>query len=208
MPASIACDYRKVGLIELEAGRQWWRIHHRKHPSLQFNDSKLGNARFSPFFDTAGNVIPTIYAAADIRSALMETVLHDAPSPAHGFIYLAPVPEQRVLVQLTNKLALRLANLQTLGLRRAGIKRADLIDSEKPAYTLTRAFARALHAARPDVQGLSWHSRQNHEEVIVLFGDRIAPANLAVVTPAVSVAEDSVQLVLLELLAALGASSL
>ena len=138
----------------------------------------------------------------------METVLHDAPSPAHGFIYLAPVPDERLLVQLTNNSALRLANLQTLGLRMVGIKQADLIDSDKPAYASTRTFARALHAARPDVQGLSWHSRQNHEEVIVLFGDRIAPADLAVATPAVSVAEDSVQLVILDLLAALGASAL
>ena len=208
MPVPIACDYRKIGLLTVEAGCLWWRIHHRKYASLQFNDSRPGNARFGPIFDAAGNVIPTIYAAREIKSALMETVLHDAPSLAHGFIYLAPVPEQRVLVQLTNKSPLNLANLQTLGLRRVGIRRADLIDSDKPAYTSTRAFARALHAARPDVQGLSWHSRQNHEEVIVLFGDRIAPADLAVATPAVSVAEDSVQLVLLELLAALGASSL
>ena len=208
MPASIACDYRKIGLVEVEPGRTWWRIHHRKHASLQFNDSRLGNARFSPIFDTASNVIPTIYAAADIKGALMETVLHDAPSPAHGFIYLAPVPERRVLVQLTNKSALLLANLQTLGLRRVGIKRADLIDSEKPAYTSTRAFARALLAARPDVQGLIWHSRQNHGEVIVLFADRMAPADLIVATPAVSVAEDFIQLELMELLAALGASAL
>ena len=172
------------------------------------NDSRLGNARFSPIFDTAGNVIPTIYAASDIKSALMETVLHDAPSPAHGFIYLAPVPEQRVLVQLTNMSALRLANLQTLGLRRVGIKRAELIDSEKPPYAATRDFARALHAARPDVQGLSWHLRQNHGEVIVLFADRMAPADLVVATPSVSVAEGFVQLAFFELLAALGASAL
>ena len=208
MPASIACDYRKIGLVKVEAGSLWWRVHHRKNASLQFNDSRLGNARFSPIFNAAGNVIPTIYAAAEIRSALMETLLHDAPSPAPGFIYLAPVPEERVLVQLTNKSALQLANLQTLGLRRVGIKRADLIDSDKPAYTSTRAFARALHAARPDVQGLSWHSRQNHGEVIMLFADRIAPADLAVAGPAVSVADDDVQFALLELLAALGASAL
>ena len=208
MPASIACDYRKIGLVKVKAGRLWWRVHHRKNASLQFNDSRLGNARFSPIFNAAGNVIPTIYAAAEIRSAQMETLLHDAPSPAHGFIYLAPVPEERVLVQLTNKSALRLANLQTLGLRRVGIKRADLIDSDKPAYTSTRTFARVLHATRPDVQGLSWHSRQNHGEVIMLFADRIAPADLAVTTPAVSVTEDFIQLELFELLAALGASAL
>ena len=208
MLVPLACDYRKIGLVKVEAGRLWWRIHHRKYASLQFNDSRLGNARFSPIFDAAGNVIPTIYAAKEIRSALMETVLHDAPSPSHGFIYLASVPEQRVLVQLTNKSPLQLADLQTLGLRRVGIKRADLIDSEKPAYPLTRAFTEALHAARPDVQGLSWHSRQNHEDVIILFGDRIAPADLGMATPAVSVAEDGVQLALLELLTALGASAL
>ena len=207
MPASIACDYRKIGLVKVKAGSLWWRVHHRKNASLRFNDSRLGNARFSPIFNAA-NVIPTIYAAAEIRSALMETLLHDASSPAPGFIYLAPVPEERVLVQLTNKSALQLANLQTLGLRRVGIKRADLIDSDKPAYTSTRAFARALHAARPDVQGLSWHSRQNHGEVIMLFADRIAPADLAVTTPAVSVADDFIQHELFELLAALGASAL
>ena len=208
MAAPIACDYRKIGLVKVEAGGLWWRVHHQKHASLQFNDSRLTNARFSPIFDAAGNVIPAIYAAGDVKSALMETVLHDAPSPAHGFIYLAPVTEPRVLVPLTNTAPLLLANLLTLGLRRVGIKRADLIDSDKPAYFLTRAFAGALHAARPDVQGLIWHSRQNHGEVVVLFADRMAPGDLSVASAAVSVADDSVQLALLELLAALGASAL
>lgn len=205
---SIKCNYAKIGLVKLEAGARWWRIHSRKHGSTQFNLSTLGNGRFSPIFDAGGNLIPTIYGAMGIKGALMETVLHDAPLPAHGFIYLAPYTEQRVLVQLANRSSLNLANLQTLGLRRVGVKRADLVDSDKPAYAATRGFAKALHAARPDVQGLSWHSRQNHEEVIVLFGDRIASADLTMVSPTVSLDDDSVQPELLELLATLGASAL
>ena len=94
-----------------------------------------------------------------------------------------------------------------LGLPRAGIKRADLFDSEKPAYTPTRAFAQALHAARPHLQGLSWNSQQNHGKVIRLFADRMAPADLAVATPAFSVAEDDLQIALLPLLAALDATA-
>ena len=208
MPVSIACDHRKIGLLEVAAGRLWWRVHHQQHASLRFNDSRLANARFSPIFDADGNLIPTIYAAGDVKSALMETLLHDAPSPAHGFIYLAPVPEPRLLVQLTNTAPLLLANMQTLGLRRVGLRRSELIDSDKLAYPLTRAFAGALHAARRDIQGLIWHSRQNHGDAIVLFGDRLAPDDLAVAADAVSVADDGVQIALLELLAALGASAL
>ena len=103
---------------------------------------------------------------------------------------------------------LLLANLMALGLRRVGVKRSDLIDSDKPAHPLTRAFAERLHAARPEVQGLIWHSRENHGEAIVLFAGRMAPGGLAVATAAVSVADDGVQIALLELLAALGASAL
>ena len=82
MPASIACDHRKIGLVKVKAGS-------------------------------------------------------------------APVPEERVLVQLTNKSALQLANLQTLGLRKVGIKRADLIDSDKPRpSSIGVGLARAGCAAR------------------------------------------------------------
>jgi hypothetical protein len=44
-----------------------------------FNPNPLGNARFSPIRDAAGNVISTLYAATTPQGGLMETIFHDVP---------------------------------------------------------------------------------------------------------------------------------
>ena len=62
-------------------------IVYRVHPEIyspvggvvRFNDSDRGNARFSPIWDRAAKIIPTLYTGATYNCALMETVFHDVP---------------------------------------------------------------------------------------------------------------------------------
>jgi hypothetical protein len=66
-------------LMSWGAGEVMHRVHDVVYPVDSFNPSLLGNARFSPIRDSAGNVIPTLYAATTPQGALMETVFHDVP---------------------------------------------------------------------------------------------------------------------------------
>ena len=59
-------------------------------------------------------------------------------------------------------------------LRKLGITRKQLIDTEKDRYPVTRKWAEALYCQYADAQGLSWVSRQDDSaRAVMLFGDRI-----------------------------------
>ena len=73
--------------------------------------------------------------------------------------------------------SLDLVDLASVPLRKLGIARAQLIDSEKDHYPLTRRWAEAIHRQCPQAQGLSWISRQDDAaRAVMLFGDRIGVA--------------------------------
>ena len=137
----------------------------------------------------------------------METVLHDVPSPSASFIYVAPQAEERLLATIVNEVTLQLGDLKVLGLKRLGLSGAVVVDGDKPSYGDTRDFAQALHAARSDIQGLVWDSRQTKKQVIVLFEDRL-PENAFVCLDSTLVSDKSVQNVLYDLLETLGASAI
>ncbi|WP_292156262.1 RES domain-containing protein [Mesorhizobium sp.] len=60
-------------------------------------------------------------------------------------------------------------------MRKFGIKRHQLFDTEKDRYPEARAWAAAIHAQCLDVQGLCWVSRQDDGgRALILFGDRVA----------------------------------
>lgn len=159
----------------------WYRVHDLdprtgEYTAAAFNDSGRGNARFSPLRrpDT-GEVIPTMYAASTMRGAIMETVLHDVPVPASGYIHdierdlLSNLHMSSIGVQ-----ALRLVNFTSTGLRAAGLKHSDLFDDDKLDYPRTREWAAWCWAQYPDAQGLIWISKQdNQSKAVMLFGDRM-----------------------------------
>ena len=193
--------------MTIPAGTRWLRVHEKKYEPTQFNPSPDGNARFSPIRNAHGFIIPTLYVAQDGASALMETVLHDVPSPSAGFIYVPPAVEDRHLATIINQVPLQLGNLQVLGLKRLGLSGAVVVDGDKPTYGDTRDFAHALHAARGDIQGLVWDSRQTKKQVIVLFEDRLPIGALACVE-STQVSDRAVQNILYDLLETLGASAI
>ena len=64
-------------------------------------------------------------------------------------------------------------------LRKLGVTRKQLIDTEKDQYPATRQWAEAIHRQCPTVQGLLWVSTQDDSaRAVVLFGDRIAAGTL------------------------------
>jgi hypothetical protein len=69
---------------------------------------------------------------------------------------------------------LQLADLRSLALRKLGISRKQLIDTEKDQYPATRKWAEAVHRQCLEAQGLSWVSRQDDSaRAFVFFGDRV-----------------------------------
>lgn len=104
----------------------------------------------------------------------METVFHDIPHMA-GFKSF----DKRRLTGLTHSTvrieqALRLADLTSIPLRKLGVNRKQLIDTEADQYPVTRLWAEAIHAQCPHAQGLAWVSRQDDSaRAVMLFGDRI-----------------------------------
>lgn len=75
--------------------------------------------------------------------------------------------------------ALVLADLSNVALRKLGVTRAQLIDTEKDCYPETRRWAEAIHAEAVKIHDLCWTSRQDDRALaIMLFGDRIADKTL------------------------------
>ncbi|MBS0316068.1 MAG: RES family NAD+ phosphorylase [Proteobacteria bacterium] len=150
------------------------RVHQDLYEADQFNPGLKGNARFSPIRDTKGDLIPTLYAAATFEAAAMESVFHDV-SHAPGFKhYDKRKLEGQLHSEVKVKHALKLADLGSVALRKLGVQRKQLIDTEKDQYPATRRWAEAIHAQYPDIQGLSWISRQDDSaRAVMLFGDRI-----------------------------------
>ena len=150
------------------------RVHLEDYGATAFNPGVHGNARFSPICNAEGQPIPTLYAGVSLACALMETVFHDVPH-VPGFKSL---DRARFIRQVHSTLTLRqplqLVDLASIPLRRLGISRRQLIDTEKDTYPATRRWAEAIHTQCPSAQGLSWISRQDDSaRALVLFGDRI-----------------------------------
>ncbi|WP_431819423.1 RES family NAD+ phosphorylase [Burkholderia sp. F1] len=165
--------------ITLEAGTVLHRVHLDRYKADQFNPGVQGNARFSPIKDAKGDAIPTLYGGETMVCAMMESVFHDVPH-APGFKTL---DKSKLVGQVHSEVAviqnLELVDLASVPLRKLGVSRKQLIDTEKDQYPATRQWAEALHRQCPQAQGLSWISRQDDSaRAVVLFGDRIPPAAL------------------------------
>ncbi len=164
-----------VTLTELTTRQVLHRVHQEQYRADQFNPGVRGNARFSPIQNDQGQPIPTLYAGTTMDCALMETVFHDVPHTA-GFKTFDKgklTDQVHSTVEVTQPL--KVVDLASVPLRKLGVTRKQLIDTEKDQYPATRKWAEALHSQFPEAQGLSWVSRQDDSaRAVVLFGDRIA----------------------------------
>lgn len=170
-----------ASFTELVEGTVLHRVHQSQYQANRFNPGVRGNARFSPIQDDQGEAIPTLYAGTTLPCALMETVFHDVPHTAgfKSFDKAKLAGQVRSTVRI--EADLQLVDLSSVALRKLGVTRKQLIDTEKDQYPVTRKWAVALHRQCAQAQGLSWVSRQDDSaRAVVLFGDRIADGALQV----------------------------
>ncbi|MDI4233096.1 RES family NAD+ phosphorylase [Bradyrhizobium sp. Arg237L] len=179
MPAPPGDLAKLVKTVTWPKGQVIHRIHLKIYGSSEFNPGLTGNARFSPIKASDGANIPTLYGGTTFDCAAMETVFHDVPFSAGLKTFDKWKLTDQAYSQLTSKRDLNLADLSGTALRKLDIQRNEFIDTEKDKYPDTRKWAEAIHAACPGAEGLFWVSRQDDRAfAIVLFGDRLAAADL------------------------------
>lgn len=169
--------------LELPAAARLWRAHRLGRPPTTFVASPRPT-RFGPLLDAAGAAVPIWYGADSPEGAIHESVFHDVPFDARDPIILAATFADRALSPVRTRVAVRVVDLTTPGLRRIRVRRSDLIESDPAAYTDTVRWAVALRDADPAIGGMRWVARLDDRSLaFVLFGDRV-PADLLVEDPA------------------------
>ncbi|WP_299999644.1 RES family NAD+ phosphorylase [uncultured Cedecea sp.] len=176
----------------LNKGTLLHRIHHEQFAASQFNPGLQGNARFSPIQNAKGEPIPTLYAGMTKNCALMETVFHDVSFVPGLKTFDKSKLRQQVHSTLEIVENLKLVDLSSVALRKLGITRKELIDTEKDQYPITRQWAAKLYQQCPTAQGLAWVSRQDDtSRALMLFGDRIPRLSLAQTGQSLSLINDA-----------------
>jgi len=129
-------------------------------------------------------VAPTIYGGSSLDCALMETIFRDVPySPGLKTLSLEARVAGRMFSMLAATSDLTLIDLSSIALRKLGISRKHLLETEKEEYPASRAWALALYLQFPAAQGLVWTSRQDDRaRACVLFGDRVGGDTLRAVS--------------------------
>ena len=178
MPA----DGLKLTLYTLEAGHLIHRVHHFQFGGAQFNPG-YGDARFSPIQDADSKPIPTMYAGTTFECAVMETIFHDVPYTSDLKTYQKSKLKNQVYSQLTVLKKLTLVDLSTVALRKLGLQRNQIIDTESVTYPRTRAWSEAIYQQCPSAQGLSWVSRQDDRARAFVFFESRLPTSPFVPDP-------------------------
>lgn len=164
------------------AGREIHRCYNIHRGAREcFAGSAVVRGRFHPFTPPAATgPLPVLYGASDEFGALSETVFHDVPIRGTKALPYSKLLH-RALVRLRPTRDLRLVDLTSDGLRRLGVSRLELIESDPRSYDDTAAWARALHDHGARFDGLCWVSRQRDTSLaVVLFGDRVEAEALVV----------------------------
>ncbi|WP_051242814.1 RES family NAD+ phosphorylase [Azohydromonas australica] len=185
----------------------WWRVHPSRYAGDAFNPNPASHARFSPLRRPDGTVLPVMYAADRVEGALMETVFHEAPCPSAGaHLQRADIEAKSlVLSQLNCSGPLTLIDLSSTGLRRMGLLRSQVIDTNAVRYSATRALAQHLYERMPQAQGLLWMSRLfDQSRSVVLFADRIPVQHISVAALQRSVLDAGVEETIMDLIDQLG----
>lgn len=178
----------QAAFVTWPAGREIYRVHDAAYRSTQFNPGGKGNARFSPIATPKGGAIPTLYGGNTFECATMETVFHDIAFASGFKAFDKDKLNGKCVSVITSSRNLQLVNLSNVALRKLGIARVHLIESDAANYPLTRPWAAALHEQLPQAHGLVWVSRQHDEaRALVLFGDKVKEADLIQAVPPMAI---------------------
>ena len=116
-----------------------------------------------------------------MAAAIHETIFHDIPPNVPRKTVPQFLVEGRTLSVLVARRSLRLASLRAPDLMKWGVRQASLIGSLPSQYRHTATWARAIHEQFAHVDGLIWTSnRCDPDDALLLFGDRVAGADLVV----------------------------
>lgn len=134
----VPADTLHLTLTVLAQGDVLHRVHQDRYQPDQFNPGVHGNARFSPIQDDQGRAVPTLYGGTTVECALMEAVFHDVPHTAgfKSFDKGKLAGQVHSAVQVSQPL--HLVDLSSVPLRKLGVTRKQLIDTEKDQYPATR----------------------------------------------------------------------
>lgn len=158
-----------------------FRCHNVFFGATEFNPG-MGRGRFHPFSDWGGHPVPVLYGADSFDGAVSETVFHGVAVGGRSRLVRHALLRPLVVSSLSCRRDLNLVQLHGHGLRRLGLDRSALLDSEADSYESTALWARALHRAQRRIDGLTWVSRQHDtSRAVVLFGDRMERRDLEVV---------------------------
>jgi hypothetical protein len=153
------------------AGRPIIRCHNVALGATEFNTAN-DSRRFRPI-QSHGAIVPTLYGADLVKGALSESVFHDVPIRGKGRRIQRKALVPMMLSTVIPKRDLRLVKLHSDGLKRLGVKHAELIESSASQYPQTAAWGQALYDLG-DYDGLVWVSRQfNASYAVMLWGDRV-----------------------------------
>jgi hypothetical protein len=156
------------------------RCHSVRFGATEFNPG-LGIGRFHPFDNGAGYAVPVLYGADSFDGVLSETVFHGVAIGGRSRLVRHSVLRPLVVSTLRARRDLVLVQLHGHGLRRLGIDRNFLIDSDADAYESTALWAQAFYRVKRRLDGLTWVSRQHDtSHALVLFGDRVDRRDLEV----------------------------
>ncbi len=168
---------------------QLYTCHLRFFSAPSFNPGVGPGGRFHWFPDPPATRISVMYAGETQDCALFETVFHNVPvrARATGFkMLLGKHLYERDVTELavTASSGLSLVQLHDPGLSALGLRPGQLTDTTSFHYPRTTRWAQACHEQLDWAQGLIWMSaRLNTNWAVILFGDRIAPGDLAASGP-------------------------
>lgn len=176
-PAALA----EPNLVTLEAGALLHRVHDRNYGGNAFNPCMGSPTRFAPVNDTAGECVPSLYAADTLEAAVHETIFHDVPAAAKRKTVPRTLVQSRAYARLEILRDLRLASLRGPDLRRWRIGRNSLIAASPKLYAETARWASAIHHQFSGAEGLLWTSNQcDPDTAYLFFGDRVAPEDFRI----------------------------
>ena len=137
-------------------------------------------------------MVSVLYAADTIEGALMQTVFHEAPTPSAGAHLRRNeiAAKGLVLSELRTTTKLQVIDLTSTGLRRVGLTKPQVIDTDANAYPDTRALAQHLYSTCPSAHGIQWSRQLDRSRAVMLFADRLPPASIAPTGPSRSVLDN------------------
>ncbi|MBA2672037.1 MAG: RES family NAD+ phosphorylase [Gemmatimonadetes bacterium] len=171
-----------------EQGEPIVRVYSSSFRENEFNPGRSGagvRGRFHFFPDAAAKLVPVLYGSDLEDGAIAETIFHDVPVRGAVRTVAESRLDEAAIVTLEPRRDLELVEQLGFGLRRLQLEPGDLTATHPTEYPRTVLWAQALHQTFADIDGLVWMSKQFiAARALLLFGDRVRQADLAVARPA------------------------